>query len=528
MNSLKKFILQLTVVFIISLIFIGCSPISEENTPVPSENTVNDLSIDDILKKEVDKNYSFDDPFVALDPYENAPLSALVIFNTPEETAVNIKVLGHDESSSIETKFEKSKKHIIPIYGLYANEENTVTMTLDDGSTKELKITTDIINAPYNEADVVTAENEMLGKDLTFVSYGMKSPGGIVAAAYDNNGKIRWALKGDAPAWEVIRLKNGRLLVSSEEKHSEPYYPTGFQEIDLMGKSYKEYVIPGGYHHSVVELPNENFLVAAQEEGGTTIEDLVYEISRDTGDIVKTFDLKDVLPIDDGSSLIEEEGDWFHNNSIWYDEKTNSVLLSGRTVNAVISIDYETGDLRWILGDPQGWTKVDSNYFFEPIGKDFEWQYAQHASMITPEGYVFLFDNGLFRAKKTNEETKLSGDENYSRGVIYKIDEKNMTIEQIWQYGRELSSDWYSFYLGDVDYLDKNHYLINSGGQLYDTLNKTREVTIGHITKPETQKTASIVEIKDDKVILEMKMDFNIFAAEKMSIYTQKNNYDLK
>lgn len=34
--------------------------------------------------------------------------------------------------------------------------------------------------------------------------------------------------------------------------------------------------------------------------------------------------------------------------------------------------------------------------------------------------------------------------EKYSRAVVYKINQKKMTVEQVWQYGEERYSDWYS------------------------------------------------------------------------------------
>ena len=32
----------------------------------------------------------------------------------------------------------------------------------------------------------------------------------------------------------------------------------------------------------------------------------------------------------------------------------------------------------------------------------------------------------------------------YSRAVVYKIDQKKMTVEQVWEYGKERGHDWYS------------------------------------------------------------------------------------
>lgn len=535
MNLKRIIAIIITILLIASFILTGCSQrkIHEDSSSLDSNENIdinkkNDTpSIDDELIKEVEASHTFEEPFIALDPYENAPLSALIIFTTDEETGVKIKIVGQEKAYDVENQFEKAKEHIIPIYGLYAGEENTVIVTLDDGRSKELKITTDIIEEPYNRANVIKLEDEKMKEGLTFVSFGMKSPNEIVAAAYDGAGEIRWALKSDAAAWDIYKLNNGRLLVSSSEKHSDPYYTAGVREIDLMGKTYAKYIFPGGYHHSAVELPNGNLLVAAQDENSDTREDVVFEISRETGAIIKTFDIKNILPMDDGASLNTHDDDWFHNNSVWYEDKSKSIILSGRNADAVISIDYESGKLKWILGDPEGWTKLDKNYFLKPLGKDLQWPYAQHAAMVTPKGHIFVFDNGVFRAKKTNEENKLSGDESYSRAVIYKINEDNMTIKQLWQYGKELGPNWYSFYLGDVDYLSENHYIVNSGGQLYDTVEKTHEVGLDKLMNPETQKTASIVEIKNDEVIFEIEMNYNIFAAERMNLYTKDSKFNL-
>ena len=122
---------------------------------------------------------------------------------------------------------------------------------------------------------------------------------------------------------------------------------TGLYEIDLLGKIYNEYSIKGGYHHDYFELPSGNLLVASDDfynESGT-VEDYVVELDRNTGKIVKTFDLKDILKMEDGKSENWTSYDWFHNNSIWYDEKTNSITLSGRHQDAVINISYETKDV---------------------------------------------------------------------------------------------------------------------------------------------------------------------------------------
>ena len=42
-----------------------------------------------------------------------------------------------------------------------------------------------------------------------------------------------------------------------------------------------------------------------------------------------------------------------------------------------------------------------------------------------------------------------------------------MTVEQVFEYGKERGSSFYSPYISDVDYLDEGHYIVHSGGISY-------------------------------------------------------------
>ena len=311
-------------------------------------------------------------------------------------------------------------------------------------------------------------------------------------------------------------------MVSTERLVNSPYYMTGLYEIDLLGHIYNEYSLKGGYHHDYFELPNGNLLVASDDfnnESGT-VEDYIVELDRTTGNIIKTWDLKDILNMEDGKSENWSSYDWFHNNSVWYDLDTNSITLSGRHQDAVINIDYETGKLNWIIGDPTNWSSDYQKYFFTPVGEDFEWQWSQHAAMITPEGYVFIFDNGNNKSKDSSKYVDATN--SYSRGVMYKIDTDKMTIEQVYEYGKERGSSFYSPYISDVDYLSKNHYLIHSGGIVYvDGKNSNQPAGFSS----NTTLKSDTVEILNNKVIFEIVLPTNNYRVEKLSLYTE-NDYE--
>lgn len=452
-------------------------------------------------------NYSIDDPKIILNPYDISPLTAMIIFETKDLTPITITIKGKDSNTTITHTFEPSKVHILPIYGLYADTNNEVIIKANNKE-KTVYIQTDKLPDDISLAEIETTK-EKLNNELYFVT--PSSTGYTVA--YDVNGDVRWYLT-DNFIWDIQRLNNGNILLSSNRLINPPYYMTGLVEMDLLGKIYYEYSLPGGYHHDVFEMENGNLLVASDNFEDGTVEDYIVEIDRNTGAIVKRIDLKDILPVDKGDNVYTTKYDWFHNNSVWYDKNTNSITLSGRHKDAIINIDYDTNKLNWIIGDSSNWGDEYQKYFFTK-DDNTEWQWAQHAAMILPNGNVFVFDNGNNRSK--TEENAVSSLNNYSRGVIYNINTDNMTISQVWQYGKELGSDFYSPYISDVDYLEDNHYIIHSGGTSY----KDSEVlnTPAGLGEYDTLKSTT-VELLNDEVIFKMTLNTNTYRVEKMSLYS--------
>ena len=457
------------------------------------------------------KGYTIDNPKVVIDPYKASPLTAMVMFETKESTEVKVSIQGKDDKTGLSYTFPNSKEHYLAIYGLYAGYDNIVTIEYGDVK-KSIIIETDSLPDDFVLPTSVNGIREELDNDFYFFTPSAKG----YSAAYDINGDVRWYLTNYA-LWDNTRLKNGRMLVSTERLMYSPYYMTGLYEIDMFGKIYKEYSLAGGYHHDYYELPNGNLLVASDDFGNYdgTVEDVIVEVDKTTGAIVKTFDLKKILNMEDGKSENWTSYDWFHNNSVWYDEKTNSITLSGRHQDAVINIDYNSGKLNWIIGDKTEWSSEYQKYFFTPVGPDFEWQWSQHAAMITPEGYVFIFDNGNNKSKI--KDSYVDAENSYSRGVMYKIDTEKMTIEQVYEYGKERGSSFYSPYISDVDYLDKGHYIVHSGG-IVNADGKPSNQPAG-LSGGNVLLKSDTVEVKDDKVIFEIVFPTNNYRVEKMNIY---------
>lgn len=528
----------------------------DKNIYIQEESLISQQDIQtQSIKNKLEKNiYTIDNPLVIQDPYKLSPLTALVSFNTVKPMKVAVEVKGKTEDTSITHEFESYEtEHIIPIYGLYADYNNQVIITLTDvdGNKKEkgIEIITQELPNDLPRAEITVDKGESNKEDLLFAA-------STYLMAFDNAGEVRWYLSdktmggGTTP---ILRLANGNLAIMSNRNVRSMYYQTGVYEIDLFGHIYNEYIVQGS-HHEIQELTNGNLLIAAEKDDKTT-EDYIVEIDRETGKVVRSWDIGEILNIekiadatysyqtyqDNKVSMVEanegeiesvtrhtSEHDWFHNNAFDYIEEEGTMIVSGRQQDMVFKFDTKTGEIKWILSDPSDdFPDHLKDKLLVPQGEGFEWQYGQHAVMQLPDGNIMLYDNGNFRSKSVGE--MLDANDNYSRGVIYKVNEENMTVEQVWQYGKERGKELYTSYIGDVDYLGENHYLINFGGIIQDDEGNTFNTPMAILGMDNTKGMATIVEIKDDEVIREYSItsnkNANTYRVELMSLYTEEENY---
>ena len=463
-------------------------------------------------------NHTLSAPFIKLNPYGIAPLTALVLFKTEEALGVSVLVKGKEKAGDMTATFEKNTEHVLPIYGLYADYNNQVVITLENGESHTVYIQTEAAPEKVLLPTYLETTPGYLGENVIFVSPTSKA----MTAAYDYKGEVRWYGTLNF-AFDLKRIKNGRILLGTNRLVAPPYHTTGLYEMGMIGKIYKEYRLPSGYHHDEFEMEDGNLLVLTQDLPTGTVEDMCVLIDRETGKILKSWDYKKVLPQNVAGSGSQDAHDWFHNNAVWYDKKTNSLTLSGRHQDAVINLDYETGDLNWIIGDPEGWpAEMVEKYFFTPVGDEFDWQYEQHACVVLPDGDIMVFDNGHFRAK--SKENYVPADKNFSRGVRFRINTEDMTIRQVWQFGKERGKDFFSTYISNVEYYSEGHYMVHSGGAGALRGETCNVPPVMHEGKEEGLVMNSItIEIKDDVIMHEMHLPGNFYRAEKLSLYCEED-----
>ena len=479
--------------------------------------------------------YTEDNIYVQLDPYDASPLSALLLFQTEDAMTVDISVAGKDEATTIKNSFDDYETdHSIPVLGLYPDTENEVTVTLTDESgnsmEKTVTIKTGTLAKSIATIDVKEADTQKMDlgdSELTFVIPSTKR-----AYAFDANGDVRWhSTRYNSHIFK--ELTNGNLLYLTKESNDADTYNV-LLETDYLGKIYHRYDFSSSsaandtgksegemtvIHHDGIELPSGNFLLTVND-GSNYIEDTMIELNRETGEIEKTIDLKDILPeafYEDYDSTSREDGkvDWFHQNSVEYDEADNSIIISGRHQDTIMKIDYDTSEIKWIMGDSSGWPESYQKYFLKG---DVKASGGQHAAIVLSDQDendettdILYYDNNI-SVTRGDEETS----EKYSEARQVRINDAEMTIEEVWTFGEALGKDYYTKIIGSA------RYLSNTGNRL---------VNFGY--RDEGQ-TSSIMEVTEEgETVLNVDLtDFPTSAwayrAERFSLYNEDWTYELK
>ena len=296
-----------------------------------------------------------------------------------------------------------STEIFLPVYGLYDGYTNNVTLTYNflDGSSKtdSTTITTDVFDdqgCGYKNPTVLQARTDStdLSYDYIFVRSGC---GDFSPVILDTDGALRWV--------STMGIPNA-LTASSLFLNGAAYETSGptLNRVDLDGTItvLGDYSTDGvvNFHHNID--PGKTG-VLLEADTNDFYESVIMEVDL-SGALLKTWNLADIISAamtaggDDPSQFVyPAPTDWFHSNAVTYNQADDSLIVSSRE-NFVICLDYETGAIKWILGDEtKKWFQFPSLAQFAitmtpgslpPIG--------QHALSITFDQDLLLYDDGFF------------------------------------------------------------------------------------------------------------------------------------
>jgi hypothetical protein len=167
-----------------------------------------------------------------------------------------------------------------------------------------------------------------------------------------------------------------------------------------------------------------------------------------SGNVLQTWDFASILSNymqshgDDPTPFVRPGKDWFHLNSTTYDPSDDTLIASSRQ-NFVIKVDYKTGNIVWIFGDPTKYWYTFPSLRAKALTLQGSGLYpiGQHAVSITPDGLLMLFNDG-FPSNAEPPGAPLGASRTYSAVTAYAIDAGAGTAQQAWNfdYGQSIYS----------------------------------------------------------------------------------------
>ncbi|EGL5333476.1 aryl-sulfate sulfotransferase, partial [Salmonella enterica] len=373
----------------------------------------------------------------------------------------------------------------------------------------------------------------------------------------DTQGEYRWWLDQDTfyDGHDMNINKRGYLMGIRETPRGTFTAVQGqhWYEFDMMGQILADHKLPRGFldaSHESIETVNGTVLLRVgkrdyRKEDGIhvhTIRDQIIEVDK-SGRVVDVWDLTKILDpmrdallgaLDAGAVCVNVDlahagqqaklepdtpyGDalgvgagrnWAHVNSIAYDAKDDSIILSSRH-QGIVKIGRDK-QVKWILAPSKGWNKQLASKLLKPVddhgkpltcdenGKckdtDFDFTYTQHTAWLSSKGTLTVFDNGDGRGLEQPALPTMK----YSRFVEYKIDEKKGTVQQVWEYGKERGYDFYSPITSVVEYQKDRDTMFGFGGSI--NLFDVGKPTVGKLNEIDykTKEVKVEIDVLSDK-----------------------------
>ena len=457
------------------------------------------------------------DTDVTQDPSGIAPLTAKIDLSMEVEHKISITIRGKNNDNITHDFQNFGTHHQIPVLGLYANHQNEVLLSAFDRlgrkvGEKSLNITTDSIPQTHQLPKIEIISTELTER-YTFIEHH-KFFTKAIPIIFDSYGEIRWYLKFEENTGEFpfFIYDSNKIMVGNNI--AAVYY-----HYNWLGEITKTLPLSEGdmtVHHSITKHPDGGDIVLIDNEAD--IGSLIYHLDEN-GNVIKFWNLNAILLdyLPEEQDMMLPTVDWFHSNYAEYDASDNSIIVSGRSSIGVLKLDYNTGAIKWILGDhDKKWYQYPElrALALQPTAAT-ELPLGQHCPIILPNGNLLLLDNGWDGYERTGSEDGLiNGGRQYSRLVEYNIDPVNLEVTQVFEFGKSYGTQLYSRYVGSTGIDTELNSVWGIFGAVINPTTPENPTVEGHVV--EVDKSGNL--LFHAKVSSESGTDFN-YRTEKINFY---------
>ncbi|SEA41939.1 aryl-sulfate sulfotransferase [Variovorax sp. YR216] len=325
----------------------------------------------------------------------------------------------------------------VPVFGLYSNYANQVDVDVRTAGRLTQQLRVEVDTAAYTDPNgiydrPVTMKARVAGDSLGFDYFYMKSGLGSPVVV-DTDGQIRWVVPTALPSLSSLFVENHFVIGDSTPVQVRRLELDGTSSVTGLGA-----VDVTDFNHNVD--PGKVGLLADVDtalNGVTNYESTVVEFDPHNGSVLSQWDLGDILSRymrshgDDPASFVRPGADWFHLNAATYDPSDDSVIVSSRE-NFIAKIDYDSGDLIWILGDPTKYWHTFPSLAARSLTLAAGGLYpiGQHAVSITHDGLVQVFNDGLGSVNQP-AGAPTGESRNYSAVSAYSTDEGHLAAAEV-------------------------------------------------------------------------------------------------
>ena len=397
---------------------------------------------DEINEKFYEDTYTYDNPFVVVNPYGNSPLSAYVLFTTDEPTQITYTVEGKTKDTEYSYTTKKySVRHEIPLMGLYAGQVNNVKLEVENENgevlTHDLAVETEDIDSDFYTAEI-TQKNELKINDgLTY----MKPSSGELFAV-DNAGDIRFLLTNESSEIFNYNEETGHFILNTvSETEEDTKLFNDLIEIDPVGRIYKAYTYSQSHydgekpiHNDVITLNNGNILMLVHNNKDDYIKDAMIEVDWDNGKVLNVVNFKEILP--ESFYKYTESKDWLSQSSVSQTED-DTLIVSFLNQNIIAEIKYPEIEFNWIIANEDEWPKEDDGLGEKIIESSDEIPISPYDIEVLPDQDdnastidILVYDGYLYE------------NEAYNKVVQYRINRSEENLEEIASYHNTLQKNY--------------------------------------------------------------------------------------
>lgn len=308
---------------------------------------VRDYAFEQILDKHL---YTFQHLLVIPNPYNLVKQSALLLFNSSQETKVRYRVVGDTPETDFRGETEFTTRHRVPVMGLYLERSNQVELELVGRDNEVLKHRIIRIYVPEAPKKLQNIIGEVNNKKLPYFPFILVNGVMFNPIAFDSNGAVRYSIQLRTSGRGMIPIGDGHFLY--EDRTANRMTVNGnlracrYHEMDYMGRVYRtfhfEFLIEG----VAARAGDSIFFITHSGKGCQG--DKIIEVNASSGKVVKSLLLAELF-----GDTYRKKGKWAQITCMECQGK--SLIITARKLHTICKVDWEAGKLQWVFASEYLW-----------------------------------------------------------------------------------------------------------------------------------------------------------------------------